>query len=216
MPLDIDALESELQQQQNKGIDEAEKQVRITLAADAPSPWNLSWHTGRIGGLSRYSLVPGKSMTVAMHRAQAWCGPFIVVGELQNNPEPERREALIRFFRDEKRRILDQYDYPRGNGKGYKPDMQPSGPHRFPHVIVEVIDADGTVNEPIDLHQLYKIGEYDPIKDQLVAREAPEALEAAHLTELTHARNEISELRRAAAEASGIVKGLALASSSKG
>lgn len=142
------------------------RQVKITLAKDAKRPITLSWNTGKktnfdIPQVTRKQLGPGDSYVTDIGRAEAWFGPFTIPFDLRGERDERVRREMARRFEDGKRYALNAWgDYPRSK------TFEPVGPHRFPHVTLEVMEADG---EPwaygtIDLHELYGIGAFDTIK----------------------------------------------------
>ena len=171
---DIDALEQDVLAEKSREYILAERQCRISLSKDWPRDVPLEWHPGGSKGQkSVIPLRPGKSVVQPLPKAKAWFGPFDVYFEIRTADE-KKKELLRDLWRSEKERYLNRYDYPRGNGRGAKPDMTPSGPHRSPDVTVTILEADGTESEPLRLHELYKIGEFDPLKDSFVTKEAVE------------------------------------------
>ena len=208
--LDIETIDRETIEEQSKGVVEAEKQCRIALSADAPRAVDLNWHPGRGGHLSIIKLEPGKSVVQPLSKAQAWFGPFAVPLEYKNTTDERRKEALRQFWATEKARYLNRYDYERPTSVS-KGGYEPIGPHRSPDVTVTIIESDGTEHEPIRLYQLYKIGEFDPIKDTFGPKESIEEIKAKYEAELHSVseryEREAIELRRQMAEVLGMVKG---------
>jgi hypothetical protein len=208
---DIESLDHEITAQKAKGVVEAERQCRITLATTWPRMVPLEWNPGGTNGRkSVIALYPGQSVVQPLSKAQCWFGPFSLPGEFKHTTDEKRREALKSFYAREKKRYLDRYDYERGTGMGYKPSMTITGPHRSPDVNITIIEADGAEGTPICLHQLYKIGEWDPMKSMFEARETPEQMEERYKAELEVAASRHSEqinaLRLQMAEVLGTVK----------
>lgn len=210
--MDIDALDRQVLRDQSKDVIEAERQCRITLAADALHPVDLEWNPGgRNGKLTRITLEPGKSVVQPLSKAQVWFGPFAVPLEYAQTDDERRKEGLRNFWATEKARYLNRYDYPRKSAK----EMAPTGPHRSPDVSVTIIEADGSEHEPIRLHQLYKIGEWDPNKDSFAPQETADEIEARYKAELDERDGEVAALRRQVAELAGMVKGVVAAGGGK-
>ena len=210
--LDIEAIDREALAEQSRGMVEAEKQCRIELASDWPRTVPLKWNVGgRHGRDTVINLEPGHSVVQPLSKAQVWCGPFAIPKEYAASTDDRVKKRLRDLWVRERTRILNQYDYPRGE-RGYKPDMAPTGPHRFPHFIVTVENADGTKDEPIDLHQMYKIGEWDPIKDSFKPKESVDAVRAKYEAELEerakYYEREQAELKAKLAEMAGMIKGV--------
>lgn len=210
MVRDIADLDREMIDTHTKGVVEADKQCRIRLADDAESGINLEWNPGgRNGKLSIIRVEPGKSVVQPLSKAMAWFGPFAVPLEFMQTTDERKREHLRKFWNEEKSRYLNRFDYPRGDGRGQQADMRPTGPHRAPHVIVTIINDDGSESEPIDTHALYKIGEYDPIKGQFAVRESEESIKARFQSELDEKEAQTIALRRDVATLTGMVQGIA-------
>lgn len=199
----------------SKDVVQGEKQCRITLSPDAPHALELSWHGGRGSRATMIVLEPGKSIVQPLGKAQAWFGPFSLYAEYENTHDERKRNDLAQFISTETKRFLDRYDYPRGDGRGYHPDMRPSGPHRAPDVTVTILEADGTEQEPIRLHELYEIGAFDPLRETFTVKESTEDVAAAYERKLAERDGLIEQYRREMAELKGIVKGSVLANERK-
>ena len=224
---DIAEIESAEQALKSKDYAQVSKQCRITLhpdhlAASAPNKrfLNLDWHKGRGGRLERITLRPGESAVQPLDKAQAWFGPFALPSEYRVTTDEARRARLAQAWEIEKKRVLDRYDYPRPL-KMDKDGREPIGPHRFPHVIVEILEPDGSSSGPMDLHKLYKIGAWDPLKDTFLApAETPAQMQARYEREIAEAdrihQSEVAALRRQMAEFQGKLDGFLAATANGG
>lgn len=214
--LGIEEIDRESIAQQSKGVVEAEKQCRIALSADAPRAVALEWNVGgKHGRPTVIHLEPGKSVVQPLSKAQVWFGPFAVPAEYKQTTDERRREGLRQFWATEKSRVLNRYDYvrPASVAKG---GYEPIGPHRFPDVTVTILESDDSIkHDPIRLHELYKIGDWDPLKDTFGVKESPDEVKARYEAELDDRDKEIIELRRQMSEVAGMVKGLAAAQGAK-
>lgn len=200
----------------SKDVVQGEKQCRISLAANAPHSVELSWHGGKGSRPTMIVLEPGKSVVQPLGRAQAWFGPFSLYAEYEATHDEKKRADLAQFISTETKRYLDRYDYVRGDGRGYHPDMRPTGPHRSPDVTVTILEADGSEHEPIRLYELYEIGEFDPLRDTFTPKASPEEVAASYERKLAERDAIIEEHRREMAELKGIVKGAVLGQERKG
>lgn len=216
---DLDAIDRDALAEQSKGVIEAEKQCRITLAKDAPVAVDLSWHGGRGSRQSVIRLEPGKSAVQPLSKAQAWFGPFAVPAEYLQASDEGHKERLKRFWAQEKARALNKFDYERPLSVS-KGGYEPIGPHRFPDVTVTILEADGTELPSIRLHDLYKIGEFDPLKDTFGPKQSADELREQYEAELAdRAQNyerEIADMRRQMAEMAGMLKGFMAGKPAKG
>lgn len=200
-------LDANVERKESEETEQRQRQVRVTLSKDAPHRIDLSWNTGgRFGRREPLYLNPGKSVVLPLDRASAFFGPFAWILELETATDEQRRSALKYTIQKESQRILNQYDYDRPLSKG-KDGYEPIGPHRFPDVTVTIINADDSEEGPLRLHEIYRVGEFDPLKDQLVPRESIAEKEAEHKRERDQDRREIDELK-------GMVRG-ALAGTGK-
>ena len=182
--LSIEELDRDALTEQAKQVVLAERQCRMTLAQSWPRPVALEWHPGLVGHRSLLWLNPGKSLVQPLSKVQCWFGPFAVYLDYRSAVDERKKSQLRDLYNSEKKRYLERYDYPRGDGKGAKPILTPTGPHRSPDVSVTILEADGTENETIRLYELYHIGEFDPIKDSFVVAESAEQVEARYQQEL--------------------------------
>ncbi|GAC1496105.1 MAG: hypothetical protein NVS1B2_15830 [Vulcanimicrobiaceae bacterium] len=209
--LDIADIDTASLREKSQSFIEAEKQCRMTLAADAKRPVELNWHGGRGHRPSVIMLEPSRSVVQPLSKAMAWFGPFGVIREYLNTSDEKRKEHLRQFYAEEKSRALNRYDYVRPISMSKDGGFEPIGAHRFPDVTVQVLEADGTEQPPIRLHELYKIGDFDPIKDTFGVRESVDAVRTRYEGELEEQRGryerEMIELRRQMAEVAGMVKG---------
>lgn len=212
-------LDANVERQEVEEIQERQRTVRCILAKTAPHRVDLSWNVGgRFGTREPLYLYPGKSVVLPLDRASHFFGPFAWILELQTCTDEARRAALKYTVRRESDRILKQYDYERPMSKG-KEGYEPIGPHRFPDVTVTILNADDTEEAPLRLHQLYCIGEFDPLKDQLVPRETIEKKDQRHADELADtkkkAEDDIRELERKVYQAMGKVEGVVAVAKAK-
>jgi len=205
-------LDANLERQEVEETELQHRTVRVALAKNAPHRINLSWNAGgRFGTREPLYLNPGKSVVLPLDRASHFFGPFAWMLELQTCTDEQRRAALKYTIDTESRRVLNRYDYERPLQKG-KDGYEPIGPHRFPDVTVTILNADGSEEEPMRLHQLYCKGEFDPLKDQLVPRETIEAREKRHDSEVASLKR---QLETETAKALGMVKGVVAAATGK-
>jgi hypothetical protein len=146
----------------------ASKTCKLWLAKDdARATVDISWHPGIVSQFQRGRriekyLMRGdeKPAVVPLERALSIFGPFTVPRELATVRDPRKREELEELYAEGKARALVAHgDYPRP--RKFQDGQHEIGPHRFPHVIAVVVSADGSESEPYDLHEVYKIGEYD-------------------------------------------------------
>ena len=205
-------LDANVERTEVEEIENRQRTVRCTLAKNAAHRVNLSWNVGgRFGTREPLYLYPGKTVVLPLDRASHFFGPFAWILELQTCTDEARRAALKYTIGTESQRILKQYDYERPISKG-KEGYEPIGPHRFPDVTVQIVNADDTMEEPQRLHQLYNIGEFDPLKDQLVPRVTIEAREQLHKDEIAEekrkAEQQIRDLETQVAKAMGKVEGV--------
>lgn len=205
-------LDANVERAESEEIEQRQRQVRCTLAKDAPHRVDLSWNIGgRNGRREPLYLAPGKSVVLPLERASHFFGPFAWVHELQDCQDEARRAALKYTIMTESARVLKMYDYDRPMSKG-KDGYEPIGPHRFPDVTVQILNADDTEEEPMGLHEIYRIGKFDPLKDQLVPRASIEAKEKAHKDEVESLQR---QLEIETAKAIGMVKGVVAAHAGK-
>jgi hypothetical protein len=158
-PLSIEDLE-----QQPESVEqflEPPRQVRITLSASATAPLRLDWNIGgKTGRNTTLFVKPGGSVVQPLAKAEVWLGPFSTPERYLKAKDEAERSRLKDFWRLEKARVLNKWDYPRPQNH-MKDGTNPTGPHRFPDVSVTILEADGSELEPMRLHQLYKLGEFD-------------------------------------------------------
>jgi hypothetical protein len=190
-----------------------EKMCRVTLAKDAKVPYELTWCKGLGHKKTLMIIQPGASVMLPLAQAENHFGPFNRFAEytqaLEDNDE-RWADALRERISTESARYLLRYDYPRGNGKGYHPDMGPVGPHRSPDMKMTVIDGDGTEGEPIRLFQVYGIGEFDDLKDTFRVQETEEQIKARFDASLREKDAEVAAMRRELAQVAGMVQGALL------
>jgi len=212
--IDLSALEGLDREPATPGeVNESPRLCRVTLAKTATAPIELRWHPGKGTGVrSNVTLKPGESCVDLLAKVEVWFGPFTTPERYANTTDERKREALQKFWRVEKKRVLDRYDYPRVGGKDG--DMTPTGPHRFPDITVTVIESDGTEMAPICLHELYRIGEFDTVtfaqaeSAEDVRAEYEEKLaekDASHAATMAEMRREVSAL---SGQLQGFIAGL--------
>ena len=213
---DIDTIDRNDMAERSRGVVEAEKQCKITLAAD----WRegeredlrvvpLHWNPGG-GANARDSIIwlrPGETVVQPLSKAMAWFGPFAIPLEFAT-ADDRRKAELRKFWAIERERYLQRFGWPMVGGD-QKPDMRKTGHNRAPHVVITILEADGTASEPIDTHRLYKIGEYDSDKDSFVTPETLDAVQLRHAAELAGRDAELAEMRRGLAEVKGFQLGIA-------
>lgn len=220
-PLTLADLDANVERQEAQENEERQRSVRCSLSKHAKHRVDLSWNVGgRFGKREPLYLNPGKSVVLPLDRASHFFGPFAWILELSapSCTDEQRRSALKYTVNTESRRVLSMYDYERPMSKG-KDGFQPIGPHRFPDVTVTIINADETEEAPMRLHEIYRIGDWDPLKDQLIPHETVVDMEKRHERELEEERRKaaatIDELRSQAKEALGMVKGVVAATTGK-
>jgi len=201
---------------------DVERMYRCTLAADYKQgeleenrALILKWNPGGQYGRTQVTvLLPGKSITVPKGRAFGWFGPFHVVEEFEHEKDPRKIDRLVQFWKEEKARILLLYGYPM-KAEGYRPDLTPIAPHRFPPISITPLNEDGTEGAVINLHRIYEIGAFDqnwPL-DSFVKKETPEEVRAQMQAELGRVsatyEAEARALRLQMAEVLGMAKVMA-------
>lgn len=206
----LSQLDMERATEEGRALTEAQLQCRIALSPHAPMPVKLHWHPGRGGRLSVIVLERGKTIVQPLDRAQVWFGPFAAYAEYEQCTDERRRDALRSFITTETARFLNRYDYPRG-ARGLPADMRPTGPHRAPDVTITILEADGSEHEPIRLHELYEIGEFDPLRDELKPPESAESVEERYQRILEERDAKYAAMQENFREMAGMVKGLAVA-----
>jgi hypothetical protein len=217
--LGVEELDREALIDRSQAQIQADKQCRISLSPKAEKPLPLFWNVGGKHGRDTVITVePGKSVTQPLSKCQVWFGPFSVPGEFATADE-RRKEKLRKFWAEEKERYLKRYDYPRPTSM-VKDGYEPIGPHRSPDVTITIIEEDGTEQPPIRLHQLYKIGDWDPLKEKFDRHETAEQVKARYEAELAAVsakyEREVADMRLALQEVKGLVKGAALQATGKG
>jgi hypothetical protein len=164
MPTILQKIERERNLARTKESVQVETMVLVTLSAEAKSAIDLAWCKGLGSKRTLIVLKPGESVQQPLDKTRAWFGPWDRFAEY----EVCRDEAITEVLRDhiaiESARFLNGFDYPRGTGRGYNPSMDPVGPHRAPDVVLTKLFSDGTRGEPIRIHEVYGIGEFDDLK----------------------------------------------------
>jgi hypothetical protein len=211
--IDIERIDRDRTLEESRNVVDIEKQCRIELHPEAPQAnIELPWHAGKGHRPTVLLLKRGGTPVVqSLGKAQVWFGPFGLALEFSQTTDERRREKLREEYHREKMRILNRYDYPRGTGRGYNPSMEPIGPHRFPDVVVTILEADGSEVGPYRLHELYKIGHWDPLKDQFEKHESAAEIEARSRAEIESNAARFAEVveaqRREIARLAGMVEG---------
>lgn len=189
---------------------EAAKMARVYLAPSWPRPVELPWCLGRGHKSTLVILRPGHSVDQPLDKVRSWFGPFDLFKVYEQCTNEKELEGLREIIAVESARYLNRYDYERLAGEGYKPKMTPTAPHRSPDVTITVLNSDGSTEEPVRLHEVYGIGEFDDI--QFEKRESLEEITARYERELAAKdeahRAELHRLETGQAELAGLVKGL--------
>lgn len=214
MPTLLDRIDRERTLEKVNDQVEAAKSCRINLSKDAERPLELSWCQGRGHRKTLIVVRPGMAVEQPLNKCRSWFGPFDLFKVYEETRDERKLNELREIIAVESERYLKRYDYPREHGRATKTlDITPSGPHRSPDVTLTILNPDGTTEEPVRLHEIYGIGEFESedIKAGFMQRETP-AQVAARLTAELQAkdeqhRREIEEFNKKLAEVSGIVKG---------
>lgn len=188
-----------------------ERICQIKLAANAPRAIELKWLRDRLSRQTLILLQPGQTVEQPRDKCRSWFGPFDLFEEYEEalSKGEEKVAAMLReHLATETARYLKRYDYPRGNGRGATPDMQPVGPHRSPDVSIRVMDPEGKHGEWIRLYKVYGIGEFDDLKDTFAPPETEAEIKARYESKLEAREREVIEMRRQLSELGGMVKGL--------
>jgi hypothetical protein len=206
----IESLDRDDAVAQARGVIQAEKQCRVALAKEWPRTVFLEWNVG--GPRSKATIIPlqpGCSVVQPFHKVAAWFGPFDVPDKFRFAVDEKAKERLREFWRVERARYLNRYDYPRGDGRGGRPNMTATGPHRSPDVTIQVLHDDGTADEPVRLYKIYSIGEFDPLKNSFDVVETPEQIKEKYEAELArvnnHYENQAQSFRMELAELKGLL-----------
>jgi hypothetical protein len=193
------------------------KICRVSLAENAKIPVELSWLRGLGAKKELLILRPGKALDLPLDRCHIWFGPFDRFAEYEeeiNRPIPN--EKVIGVLRDhiatESARILFQWGYPY-KGRGYHPDMTPIGPHRFPDVTIQTLNAEGENGDPIRCHEVYGIGEFD--ETEFSTMETEDQIRQRYETQLRERESQVEEMRREVAKLTGLVQGVVIATDPK-
>jgi|SRR5580700_758010 hypothetical protein len=203
------------QQRQFKRAEEVqtapEVTCRITLAEDWPRTVPLKWCGGWRQRETILLLHPGKTLEQPIGRTRAWFGPFDLHLDYLEMPDGPKREKLRDFISLEITRFVMRYDWPRGNGRGLNPNMEKSGHNRAPDVSIQKVDLEGHHPDPIRIYEIYKLGEFDPEKDNFGTRKSAAEIEAEFKAQLDMEREkhdrEVREMRLALAELKGEFSG---------
>ncbi len=176
--------------------------ARILLHKDDPRrEIVLSWHPGRnrtnLGRQRQMIVKRGQTALVPIERARAWFGMFTIPFDLEDIKDENRRKNMRETFeRERARTLLSWGDYPRP--RKLSDGQEPIGPHRMPHIIVTVIDGNGSEWNAIDLHEIYRVGEFDVEglrpSDFAAAAEAEVSVERELVHENKELRSKLSKL----------------------
>lgn len=140
------------------------RRVRIQFHKNAKhKKWTFKYNGGKGARPSRpIILEEGKYIEVDIKRARAWLGWFTILHDIEGETDTKKRKEMEQFFDLERVRTLNTFgDYPRP--RKVADGMDPIGPHRMPDFVVTVSEGDGEKWAPIRLHEMYGIGEYDPL-----------------------------------------------------
>jgi hypothetical protein len=184
-----------------------ETTCRITLAQDWPRPVELKWCGGYRQRETVLILHPGKTLEQSIGRTRAWFGPFDLHLDYLAMPDGPKRERMREFIAFEITRFVMRYDWPRGTGRGLNPNMEKSGHNRAPDVTIQKLDPEGNHPEPIRIYAVYKLGEFDPDKDNFGIKKSAEEIEAEFKAQLDERDREVREMRLALAELKGEFSG---------
>ena len=160
--------EVETQEDQRSHI--LNRQVRIALHPNAKTKeLTLPWYTGRPskntpGHKSERTIKKNAktAQTVPVQQAWGWFGYFTVLHDMENEPDEAKRSELQALYDLGKKLTLQYYDYLRPTK--IEDGTMPIGPHRLPDVVLTVIEDDGTEWEPIRLHEMYGVGDFDKMQ----------------------------------------------------
>lgn len=197
-----------------------ERMCRVSLAKDWPTAQQpraieLPWLRDRLSRKTLIVLRPGQSVEQPLDKCHAWFGPFDLFAEYRRVVErgEEKVAGMLReHIATETARYLNRYDYPRGNGRGYNPDMRPVGQHRSPDVTIQVLDPEGNHGDPIRLYEVYGIGPFDDLRDTFERHETEDEIKARYESKLEAQAQEFIERDRKRemqlAKLGGLVEGL--------
>ena len=184
-----------------------ETTCRITLAADWPRPVELRWCAGRMQRETIVLLHPGKTLEQPIGRVRAWFGPFDLHLDYLAMPDGPKRERMRDFISLEITRFVSRFDWPRGNGRGLNPNMEKVGHNRAPDVTIQKLDIEGNHPDPIRIYEIYKLGEFDPEKDNFGTKKSVAEIEAEYKAQLDERDREVREMRVALAQLTGKFEG---------
>ncbi len=188
-----------------------ETTCRVTLAQDWPRAVELKWCGGFRQRETILLLHPGKTLEQPIGKIRAWFGPFDLHLDYLEMPDGTKRERLRDFIAMEITRFVLRYDWPRGNGRGLNPNMEKMGHNRAPDVSILKLDPEGKHGKPIRIYEVYKLGEFDPEKDNFKTRKSQAEIEAEFKAQLDAEREkhdrEVREMRTALAALGGKFEG---------
>jgi hypothetical protein len=152
-------------------------------------------------------LHPGKTLEQPIDKVRAWFGPFDLHLDYLAMPDGPKREKMRDFISMEISRFVLRYDWPRGTGKGLNPNMERSGHNRAPDVSITKLDPEGNHLAAIRIYSIYKLGEFDPEKDNFGTKKSQAEIEAEYKAQLDERDREIRETRVALAALAGKFEG---------
>lgn len=165
-----------------------ETTCRITLAKDWPKPVELKWCAGYRQRETILMLHPGKTLEQPIGKTRAWFGPFDLHLDYLEMPDGPKREKMRDFIAMEITRFVMRYDWPRGTGRGLNPNMEKVGHNRAPDVAIQKLDPEGQHPKAIRIYEVYKLGEFDPEKDNFKTRKSAAEIEAEFKAQLDDER----------------------------
>ena len=208
MPTILDEIDRErLFKRAEEAQTSPETTCKIALAKDWPRPVELRWCAGYRQRETILLLHPGKSLEQPIGRTRAWFGPFDLHLDYLAMPDGPKRENMRDFISQEITRFVMRYDWPRGTGRGLNPNMEKAGHNRAPDVTIQKLDPEGNHPEPIRIYEIYKLGEFDPEKDNFKTKKSAAEIEAEFKAQLDERDRELREMRLALSQLSGKFEG---------
>lgn len=150
------------------------RSCRVELASSWAHPITIAWkrdaRTQRVG----VRLQPGKTVNVPLEYAMAEFGMFNIPQLIEEETDVRRKQKLAeQYVESIARSILRWGDYPRLAHYAAGMTYEAIGPARFPDITVTIIDPQGEIEyEPIRLRDLYDLGEYIDVEDEVNPRSA--------------------------------------------
>jgi hypothetical protein len=204
MPTILDDIdEKRLFERAQKDPAEPETTCRIALSSEWPQAVTLKWCMGWRQPETRLALHPGKTIEQPIGRARAWFGPFDLHLDYAEMPDGPKRERMRDFIAMEITRFVLRYDWPRGTGRGLNPNMEKMGHDRAPDVTIQKLNPEGKHPDPIRIYEVYKLGEFDPEKDNFGTKKSAAEVEAEFKAQLDERDRELREMRLAVAQLTG-------------